>query len=163
MDTEKPQKKILLAVRPTDFANISEFLGAEFDFTVCTTLKEAIAHLTEDIGLILCGVRFDSGQMFELLEASRANPATRLVPYYLIVGKDTNYSYPILDGIRSAAKVKGISGFIHVSRLVFDLGREEAHEWVKHGISDILHGHAHAGKGAPSSFPDAMTGFRSAC
>jgi hypothetical protein len=146
MDIEKPRKKILLAVRPADFASISEFLGTEFDFVACTTLEEAIAHLTENIGLILCGVHFDCGKMFELLEASQANPATRWVPHYLLVSEDTNYSHAILEGIRSAATVKGVSGFINFAQMVHAQGREETRAWNKQSISEILIRHTLASK-----------------
>lgn len=153
-------KKILLAVRPADVASISNFLTSEFKLVVCTTMEDAVENLTEEIGLIVCGVRFDSGKMFELLEAVRANPLTSMLPYYLIVAADAKYSYAILEGIRRAAKVKGISGFINLSRLVCDLGREDAYDWVRQGIRDMLITQGDAARAAPPSFPDSMIGRR---
>jgi hypothetical protein len=96
--------------------------------------------------------------MFELLDAVRANPATSGIPYYLIVAADAKYSHAILEGIRRAAQVKGILGFINLSRLVADLGREDACDWVRQGIRDILTMHGNAPRAAPPSFPDSMLG-----
>jgi response regulator RpfG family c-di-GMP phosphodiesterase len=160
MDNRVQPTKILLAVRPADLADISDFLTSEFSVVVCTTMEEAVENLTDEIALIACGVRFDSGKMFELLDAVRANPATSRIPYYLLVAAGTNYSYAILEGIRRAAKVKGISGFINLSRLVADLGRDNAYERVRQGIRDVLAKHRQLARVVPPSFPDSMIGRR---
>jgi hypothetical protein len=91
-------------------------------------------HLGPDIGLISCGVRFDNGQMFEFLRAAKANPHTRDVPFYLILGDRQGYPQAILDGIKSAAELLGAAGFTDLSRLEKKLGKDKAYERLREVI-----------------------------
>src|SRR5687768_6318891 len=104
MTSPSAERKVLVAVRPQDLSTVSDALGSEFDLIVCHTLDEVKAHLDDDIGLIACGVRFDNGAMFDLVRLVKQQPNTKDIPIYLMAGDGVNYSKPILDGIRSAAK-----------------------------------------------------------
>jgi hypothetical protein len=131
-------KKILVAVRPNDLDTVSIALGSEFDVIVCHTLEAAQRQLDADVGLIACGVRFDSGRMFELLRYAKADTRTRDVPFFLLLGSSKGYSQPILDGIRSAAKVLGASGFTDLSRLKKDIGEELAYTRLREVVRQAL-------------------------
>jgi hypothetical protein len=124
-------KKVLVAVRPGDLHIVSEALGSEFDLIICHALADARAHLAEDIGLIACGVRFDSGRMFDLLDAVKAHPNTQSVPFYLLLGAGKGYPKAILNGIKSAATVRGVTEFTDLSRLETKLGKEDAYEMLR--------------------------------
>lgn len=138
MSTLHPQKKVLLAARPTDLQLVSDALGGEFDLIICHSVLEATTHLDENIGFIACGVRFDSGQMFELLKAAKANPNTEAVPFYLFLWEGKEYSDPILKGIRTAAKSLGATALSDLGRLENDLGRQKAHERLREVIRQAL-------------------------
>ncbi|MDQ9172188.1 hypothetical protein Q8A64_17390 [Oxalobacteraceae bacterium R-40] len=130
--------KILLAVRPVDLQAVSSVLGVEFDLIICYTLEQAIAHLDDEVALIVCGVRFDQGSMFELLSAARTNPHTKWVPYYLIIGEDIKYSASILEGIYKAAAVRGVTGCIELAKLTSELGKEHTYERVRERLRQLL-------------------------
>jgi hypothetical protein len=136
--TTKVPQKVLLAIRPIDLEVVSEVLGDEFELLICYTLEQAVSHLNDNIGVIICGVRFDSGSMFELLSAAKANLNTKWVPYYLIAGEDIKYSHAILEGVRKAAKVREATGFIQLAKVVHDLGKNRAYEHIRQSIRDIL-------------------------
>jgi hypothetical protein len=138
MGNQIVSRKMLLAVRPVDLQAISDVLGSEFDLIICYTLEQAIEHINDDIALIVCGVRFDQGSMFDLLNAVRANPHTNSTPYYLIVGEDTKYSASILEGIRKAAIIKGVDGFIELAKLTLDMGREQAYGRIREKLRALL-------------------------
>ena len=133
-------KKVLVAVRPEDLPIVSDALGSAFDLIVCHNLADAQSHLGADIGLIACGVRFDSGRMFELLHAVKANPDTRSVPFYLILGVGKGYSQAILQGIKSAAEALGATGLTDLSRLENALGKEQAYQRLRDVIRQHLEG-----------------------
>jgi hypothetical protein len=124
-------KKVLVAVRPGDLHIVSEAFGPEFDLIICHTLKDALANLSGNIGLIACGVRFDNGRMFEFLNAVKAHPETRALPFYLILGAGKGYSKAILQGIKSAATVMGVTEFTDLSGLETKLGKEDAYELLR--------------------------------
>lgn len=124
-------RKVLIAVRPADLRVVSEALGSEFDLIFCHTLKDAVANLSADIGLIACGVRFDNGRMFEFLNAVKAHPATQALPFYLILGTEKGYSKAIMHGIKSAAALKGVTEFTDLAGLQAKLGKEDAHELLR--------------------------------
>ena len=131
MTNQVLSKKILVAVRPSDLGLVSSALGREFNLLICHTMEEAVAHLDERIGFIACGVRFDDGRMFDLLQAAKANPHTRQIPFYLLLGEGTRYSKSILHGIKTAAEALGATGFTDLSRLENLLGKEQAYERLR--------------------------------
>jgi hypothetical protein len=134
----KPAKKLLLAVRPNDLPMVSLALGDEFDIVITHRFEEAKARLKDDIGLIACGVHFDSGMLFELLNAARSHPVAQSIPFYVLFKEEQDYSRAMIDGIRSAAKVLGASDFIDLVKMELELGAECAREAIRMGIREIL-------------------------
>jgi len=134
----KPAKKILLAIRSADLPAVAAVLGDGFDVVVSHRLEEAKTVLTAEIGLIACGVHFDGGMLFELLNAARSNPATRDTPFFVLLKEKKGYSQPIIDGIRSASKLLGATDFIDLLEMARELGEEGAKEVLRTGIREIL-------------------------
>ncbi|MDQ9169163.1 hypothetical protein Q8A64_01935 [Oxalobacteraceae bacterium R-40] len=134
----KPAKKLLLAVRPIDLPVVSAVLGDGFDVTIAHRLDDAKARLNAEIGLIACGVHFDEGMMFELLNAARSNPLTKSTPFYVLFKEEQGYSRPIIDGIRSASKLLGATDFIDLLKMAQELGEDNAKEVIRKSISEVL-------------------------
>lgn len=134
----QPVKKLLLAVRPMDLPAVSAALGKEFDVLITHRLEDAQAKLSAEVGLIACGVHFDGGMLFELLNAVRANPATQATPFYVLFKAEQGYSQPIIDGVRSAAKLLGATDFIDLLNMARELGEQGAYEAIRQGIREIL-------------------------
>lgn len=133
-----PAKKLLLAVRPIDLPAVSTALGDGFNVVITHHLEEAKAELGADIGLIACGVHFDDGMLFELLDAARSTPATESTPFYVLFKAEQGYSKPIIDGIRRASKLLGATDFIDLLELVQTLGEDAAKEFIRKNIREIL-------------------------
>lgn len=134
----KPAKKILLAVRPGDLTAVATLLGHEFDVVLTYRFEEAKASLTSEVGLIACGVHFDGGMLFELLNAARSTPATQSTPFYVLFKPEPGYSQPIIAGVRSASRVLGATDFIDLLQMAQELGEEGAQEALRQGIREIL-------------------------
>lgn len=131
-------KKILIAVRPQALPIVLRTLGSEFNVVVCHSLQDAKLHLNEQVGLIGCGVHFDSGATFDLLSYAKANPDTRPIPFFMLIGEAEQYTKAILEGIRSAAGILGAQGFIELSRLHNDGGKEKANAHLRQAIRHFL-------------------------
>jgi hypothetical protein len=134
----KPAKKLLVAVRPIDLPAVSAALGDGFDVTITHRLDDAKARLNEEVGLIACGVHFDDGMLFELLNAARSNPVTQSTPFYVLLKEEQGYSRPIIDGIRSASKLLGATGFIDLLKMAQELGEDGAKEVIRKSIREVL-------------------------
>jgi hypothetical protein len=134
-------RKIIIAVREADVPIAQAMLGNEFDLVFCHTLEDAQAAIHGQVGIMVCGVHFAQGAVFELLQFVRSNPVSTQVPFFVML--DTagryNYSPAIVHGLRAAAKALGATGFIDLSALVEKAGREEAIEILRRGIQDALH------------------------
>lgn len=100
---------------------MNAILGDEWPVDACHTLRDATSRLSPDTGIIVCGVHFDQGAMFDLLRVVKADPATSSIPFLLIVRRNTSHSEAMIDGIRSAAKILGVSAFIDLSTYRTDL------------------------------------------
>ncbi|WP_156396844.1 hypothetical protein [Noviherbaspirillum sp. Root189] len=135
------RKKLVIAVREVDKLFTQAILGDAFDVVLCHTLEDAKAAIDEQVGMVVCGVHFAQGAVFELLQFVRSNPVSRQVPFFVML--DTagryNYSPAIVHGLRAAAKALGATGFTDLSALVEKTGREEAIEILRRGIQDALH------------------------
>lgn len=130
-------KKVLVALRASEVSMVAEVLGEEFQLVVCHSMDDAIARLDENIGLIACGVHFDSGRMFDLLRYVKDHPQYNKVPFFILLGVG-RYSQPIMHGIRSAAKLMGAAGFTDLSSLREKMGGDQAHEQLRSVVRQVL-------------------------
>lgn len=141
MTGQNNRKKLVIAVREVDKLLTQEILGTEFDVVFCHTLEDVHTAIDEHVGMVVCGVHFAQGAVFELLQFVRSNPVCKQVPFFVML--DTagryNYSPAIVHGLRAAAKAMGATGFTDLSALVEKTGREEAIEILRRGIQDALY------------------------
>lgn len=133
-----PSKRVLVAIHPRDLPTVEVALGTEFPFTVCHTLKEAEAQLGPDIGLVSCGVHFDEGAMFDLLHAVKAHPQMQGVPFYLLVGENSQFTDSMLLGIRAAAELLAVRGFIELAKVKQQVGEAKAYERLRAAVREAL-------------------------
>ncbi len=131
-------RKVLVAIRPDAIPIVARTMGSEFDVVICHTMEDAKAKLNEQVGLIACGVHFDSGAMFDLLRYVKSLPETRSIPFFLLIGEGERYSKSILAGIRSAAEVLGAEAFTDLMRLKNKIGEEAAYEKLRQSIRVCL-------------------------
>lgn len=131
---------VLVAVRPEDHALVSSVLEGFFDFTVCHTLREAVARLDEPINLIVCGVHFDHGAMFDLLAAAKSHPNTNSVPFLLVLREESSHSANIIEGIRRAAAVRGVDAFLDLRELRADMSEQQMLDHLRRRMRQVLSG-----------------------
>jgi hypothetical protein len=117
---------------------VSEALSTEFDLVICHSLTTAKAGLDKDIGLIACGVRFDEGQMLDLLRYVKENPRTQSIPFFCIIGAGKSFSPRVLEGIKQAVLILGANRIVDLSELRKKLGDEQVYETLRQAIRKIL-------------------------
>lgn len=135
---EPPRKKLLIAVREADMPLAQLVLGNDFEVVFCHTVEAAKQALDEGIDVVVSGVHFDSGAVFELLQYVRASPTHGKLPFFVLLDTSNRYSYSpaIIHGLKTAARALGATEFTDLGALVGKFGRVEAVEILRRSIRD---------------------------
>lgn len=129
---------LLIAVSSQDTQLVHDVLGDEFNLLLCHSYQDAATLMVDDISLAICGVHFDQGRMFDLLQLVRSIPELHDVPFLLALGREVKYSQAILQGIEAAAESLGATAFINILELVSCLGKEDAYEDIRRTVRRLL-------------------------
>jgi hypothetical protein len=81
--------------------------------------------------MIVCGVHFDEGRMFDLLRRVKGDPALSQVLFVPVLGALPANSSAMGDSIRSATATLGADGFIDLSRMSARLSQREVAEKLR--------------------------------
>jgi hypothetical protein len=130
--------KILVAIRPEDAEVMRRFFGDEFDVINCVTLAEAQTALTADLAMIACGVHFDDGRMFDLLQLVKADPQLSAIPFWGVLRDEGLLSSAITRGIRTAMKTMGASGLFNLSQLAPGRDEDTAYRELRSALRQSL-------------------------
>jgi hypothetical protein len=104
---------ILIADTADAIAALTHTLdGDDVRFVTGTTLSAARKHLKSSLRLILCGVHFDGGRMFEFLKLAKATPATAAVPFVCVRALSVLAKPLVPHGIEVAARELGAVAYV---------------------------------------------------
>lgn len=117
---------------------MTDALGFEFDTVICHDFEEAKRKLDNSISLILCGLRFNEGMIFDLLRHAKASPNTKPIPFYTVVEAKNIFPPSILSSIDSAAKVLGSNGTINLFDIKTKSGESNAYEHLRQLIRETV-------------------------
>jgi len=121
-------KRVLVAVRESDRDLVTAVLGGYFDLQFVHSLKEAEASIDGQVGLIVCGVHFDHGSMFDLLKSAKTHPVGRHIPFLLVLREDTSHPQTVIKAIKGAAILLGADEFIDLGELRMSMDTLEMFE-----------------------------------
>lgn len=140
LSNQGKRKKLLIAVRENDVQLTESFLAGDYQIVYCHTLEAAKAALQGGMDVVVCGVHFDGGSVFKLLQHVRSSPVYGKLPFFVMLDSSRRYSYSpaIIHGLKTAARALGATGFTDLGALVEKFGREAAVEILRQGIRDAL-------------------------
>lgn len=124
-------KRVLVAVRESDQDLVTTILGGCFDIQFVYSLRTAEASIDEQVGLIVCGVHFDHGSMFDFLRFVKAHPVGCRIPFFLVLREDTSHPLPVIKGIKGAATLLGADEFIDLGELRMSMDTQEMFEGLR--------------------------------
>ncbi|WP_151636887.1 response regulator [Noviherbaspirillum aerium] len=140
--THASSKTLLIAVREDDVALVQSFLGDAYRTVYCHTLEEAKAALNNGVDIVVSGVHFDGGAVFDLLQHVRASKDFGTLPFFVMLDTSRRYSYSraIVHGMRTASRVLGATGFTDLGGMIEKYGKDEAVRMLKKGIDAAFGG-----------------------
>lgn len=124
-------KKVLVAAAPESAQKVREALEGHFILKVTSSLQEARTLLNEGPDLVLCGLHFDEGKMFDLLRYAKADPKTKSIPFLCVKSTEGVLSPTIFEGIEIASKALGADGFVELYDWKTKLGDEAAYDKLR--------------------------------
>jgi CheY-like chemotaxis protein len=120
-------KKLLIGAEPGSAPLVLyKILEEHYAYVVTSSFAEAQALIADGTDLVLCGLNFSDGRMFDLLRTVKANPDTRSIPFLCIKAVEGTLSPDIFQGIEIASKALGADEFIELSKWKIELGEEAA-------------------------------------
>jgi len=136
--SDDPRPKLLIAVRPEDVALGKIILGNEFNPVFCHSYEEACRGLDDSVQMVVCGVHFDNGKVFDLLRFVRETPQFETLPFFILLGAGSRYSHAIVQGIRAAAELLKVTAFTDLTRFADKFGKEASIDALRKGIRDTI-------------------------
>jgi CheY-like chemotaxis protein len=116
--------RVLVACTTPAIQTVQQLLGADVDTIAARSLAEALERLGAQPDLILCNVRFDESRMLDLLQAAKAQPATRDTPFVCFRLRPAPAAWH--RSVEVAVQVAGAAAFVDLSSLELERGREAA-------------------------------------
>jgi CheY-like chemotaxis protein len=120
--------KLLLAISTPSLPGLLSGILGQHILLFAENLEKAQALLEarQDFDLILCGLHFDNGKMYELLEAAKSSNATAHIPFICVQLIGSILPHGAFKSMRTAFDILGGDLFIQVAKWRIDHGDEEA-------------------------------------
>jgi len=117
---------IVVADTADSFRVLHASLSKVFELAHATTCEQALALVQPLTPLVLCGVNFDDGRLYELLRALKADPALARVPFVVTRVGAGELDDAVYESVKVAAAAIGANGFIDLFRWKGRYGQQEA-------------------------------------
>ncbi|MDB5771462.1 MAG: hypothetical protein JWM42_1836 [Burkholderia sp.] len=100
----------------------------DFELIMSDSVEHALSQLEQGIDLIACDTHFDDCRMFDLLRLSKANPATRSVPFLCLRVVEGALDQTLYQSVDIASNALGAAAFIDLFDLKQKCGEAQAHQ-----------------------------------
>ncbi len=117
--------KILIAVRPEHQEIFSTILKKN-DLTFVHAIDQAYSTVSPEFDLILCGLHFENGRMYDFLKFSKAYQRTKNIPFLCVQLTGGILPYGAFKSMVTAFDVLGGDMFVQLAKWRIELGDEQA-------------------------------------
>lgn len=132
-------KTLLVAVNPDDEEAIRSALGDEYRLRVCHTLP-AVRHAFDGVDGVVCGLHFDEGKLFALLEMLNAAGLSATLPVLCVKDAGGRLSASIHKSIAIAVGRMGARGFADLGELRAEHGDARARDMLRRAVRELVDG-----------------------
>ena len=120
-----PAAPIVVADSLDGFDLLRPWLEGEFGLAAAHTLEQACRLVTTETPLVLCGVHFDDGRMYDLLTYLKGRPALAAVPFLAVRLRPGELDDAIYQSVKIAVTALGGDGFLDLFRWQSRHGEQE--------------------------------------
>jgi CheY-like chemotaxis protein len=110
--------RVLVAAQPAAMIALARVLGPALEAVYVHTMADALRALEAGgIDAIVCTIKFDESRMMELLQAVKALPACRAIPFICARVLSSALSDQLVEQLGTACRECGAAGFVDLARL----------------------------------------------
>lgn len=133
--------KILLAISTPELQEIMANILAKHQLHIVTSVEQAVNAFQPDFDLILCGLHFDMGRMYELLKQAKASPVVVDVPFLCVQLTGGILPYGVYRSMECAFHLLGGDMLVQVDKWRIELGDEAAFAKLRDVVESMTIGH----------------------
>lgn len=120
--------RILIADTPESVEICRPCLTGPFALVQAGTLDEATHELRGRIDMVVCGVHFDEGRMYDLLRHLKRSPRLERLPFVAVrcLEGELEFDGALRESVKIAVKALGGNAFVDLLRWQREYGAHEA-------------------------------------
>lgn len=120
--------RILIADVPETVDICRRWLAGPFTLVHAAQLDDAVQALHGPIDLVVCGVHFNEGRMYDLLRHLKLSPALERLPFVAIrcVEGELEFDGALHESVKIAVQALGGNAFVDLLRWQRQYGAQEA-------------------------------------
>jgi PleD family two-component response regulator len=131
-------RKILTAVSTPELHGLLQGILAEHKLVFVTNLEQAQQQIDSTFDLIISGLHFDNGRMYELLQYAKSAHTTKAIPFLCIQMTGGMLSYGTFRSMATAFYLLGGNLFIQVAKWRIEFGDEMAFEKLRDVVQSLI-------------------------
>jgi hypothetical protein len=129
--------KILLAVSTPELHGMMIEILNKHRLCIVTTVDQAVDAFHPDLDLILCGLHFDMGRMYELLQYAKYSPKAKNIPFVTVQLTGGILPYGVFKSMECAFQLLGGDLLLQVDKWRIELGDEAAFAKLREVVETI--------------------------
>lgn len=130
--------RALAAVSRAAFPLLSEALGEDFVLVACPSVSVATEHLNDAIDVVIAGIDFDNGRMFDLLRLFKASDHAKRIPFVCLTCLEGELAGAAQEAVDIATRTLGGDGFVDLYRWTKRFGLDQSYEELRNIIDTLV-------------------------
>ncbi len=129
--------KILLAISTPELHGLMIEILKEHQLCIVTTVDQAVDAFHPDLDLIICGLHFDLGRMYELLQYAKYSPKVKKVPFLTVQLTGGILPYGVFKSMECAFQLLGGDLLLQVDKWRIEMGDEAAFAKLRNVVETV--------------------------
>jgi hypothetical protein len=118
--------KILLAISTPGLHGLMIDILGKHRLCIVTTVDQAVEAFHPDLDLIICGLHFDLGRMYELLKHTKSSPKMKDTPFLCVQLTGGILPYGVFKSMECAFQLLGGDMLVQVDKWRIEMGDDAA-------------------------------------
>lgn len=151
--------KILLAVSTPELHGLMIEILNKHRLCIVTTVDQAVDAFHPELDLIICGLHFDMGRMYELLQYAKYSSKVRTIPFLAVQLTGGILPHGVFKSMECAFQLLGGDLLVQVDKWRVELGDDAAFAKLREVVETVAVSPAPEGEHAANSRADRVKAF----